>query len=69
MPCYITGSREGDDAYSQREAKEKIAKRLQETTELLCIACQELDMLEFEFSYHEDLREFWNAHKKQDGRE
>ena|SRR5687768_5746084 len=62
MPCYDTGSREGDLALAAREAQVKVTK----LTRLLCEANKVLDGSYLTNSRSREMRERWEEHKRLD---
>lgn len=59
MPCYVTGTREGDLALSADEARAEATKLAQ----LLCKAC---DALEWQLRMPDEVNAWWRAHKAVD---
>ncbi len=70
MPCYYTGSAEGDAALAATEAKEKLASELSTTTELLCTTLMQLESTSPEAikSLPANVQTWWKKHKKVDQR-
>ena len=64
MPCYITGSELGDQELFADEAREEAQK----VTELLCVLCQEWEMLKKAPKFPPAVEKWWKKHKKQDKR-
>lgn len=62
MPCYYTGSAEGD----LRLAAEEREKTMTQLTQLLCKSCKELSKYAFMQHWPEDLRKWYSNHKKVD---
>jgi len=69
MPCYVTGSADGDALLIAQENKKKIGKRLQKSTRLLCKACEIIERVEINDDVElmpPMLKKWWLKHKKQD---
>jgi hypothetical protein len=62
MPCYITGSQEGDLSLSLEEAHSKAT----ELTNLLCMQCEALEATKNFHLMHFCVRKWWENHKKID---
>lgn len=62
MPCYATGSAEGDARLAAKEANGKLT----ETTRLLCEACRLLEQNNIIDAASRKLIRWWIAHKKTD---
>lgn len=61
MPCYVTGSREGDNALAWEEAHKRDVQKL---TRLLCQALQLLEHTDT--AIPKGLTTWWEKHKDQD---
>lgn len=81
MPCYYTGSREGDLQLALDEKSDdfkrvltEVRRRqraLTESTQLLCLICTQLESTEYGFGLIHDnpkLRKWWTKHKRIDAR-
>lgn len=64
MPCYVTGSAEGDARLAEQEAQ----SRATDMARLLCEACGLLETYGYMSAVHtsKDLRNWWNQHKEID---
>lgn len=64
MPCYATGSAEGDAQLSAQEARKEATK----VTALLCMLCQEVEEYGCvdEIFLPTPVRAWWKKHKKID---
>lgn len=60
MPCYFTGTAEGDRALEAQEAQENLTR----VTRLLCIACKYIDSQNLPIP--EKIQNWWKKHKKID---
>lgn len=68
MPCYYTGSAEGDARYAAEQANDlanRYRKELDKLTDLLCKAgkCYERGT-----PAPKELRDWWQKHKKEDAK-
>lgn len=70
MPCYYTGSAEGDAALAQKESSEKLAKELSTTTDLLCTTLKQLESTSPAAikKLPANIQDWWKKHKKVDQR-
>lgn len=66
MPCYYTGSAEGDRALAAQENADKLAEKLTEMTELACEAMEIIDKAGIAYTSSYKLRDWWKKHKKLD---
>lgn len=72
MPCYYTGSAEGDRELAREEQAEKLAAKITELTRFLCAACQVIEAHKCDsgagLPLPKGLDAWWNAHKKIDAK-
>ncbi len=69
MPCYYTGSAEGDRALAWEESAKENAETITKLTQLLCEACTELykvDGLSRSYNLSKDLDKWWKEHQRVD---
>jgi hypothetical protein len=66
MPCYYTGSAEGDALLGANEDISKLQKERLKLTQLLCSICKTLDDSNGSFLMSAALRSWWKKHSKQD---
>lgn len=72
MPCYMTGSAEGDRAYAQHEAgtdREQLLELSQKLTRMLCSLCREIEMSRKHGTAVDiptEVAVWWRAHKAVD---
>ena len=64
MPCYYTGSAEGDARLAAEETRERLGKEITNRTRLLCSICQTAE--EAKLTLPKDVQTWWNKHKKVD---
>ena len=62
MPCYMTGSAEGDARLAAHEAREAATK----LTRLLCAACAALEAAGLVDAANAELSDWWSEHKRID---
>jgi hypothetical protein len=62
MPCYYTGSAEGDARLHAEEAQTELTK----VTRLLCSAMKAAERQRFLSAMPNDVRQWWREHKKID---
>lgn len=62
MPCYITGSSEGD----QRLYAEEARKKAQHLTQMLCETCRRLEREGSLYILGSEIASWWIEHKKTD---
>lgn len=69
MPCYYTGSAEGDRALPQKESVEEYTTAVTKLTEMPCFLCDEIDngeamcWVDIDGCQNKDVIEFWQKHK------
>ena len=70
MPCFYTGSAEGDAALASKESAEKLAKELSATTDLLCTTLKQLESTSPAAikKLPANVQDWWKEHKKVDQR-
>lgn len=61
MPCYYTGTAEGD---ARLAAQERLTREEQKFTRMLCKTCQVLEENGIEIP--KGIKKWWKKHKKQD---
>ncbi len=66
MPCYYTGSAEGDAQLAAKEAREELGKTITELNRYLCAACHVLEINGWPFP--RGLDKWWKKHKKIDAK-
>lgn len=66
MPCYYTGSAEGDRALAATEKAEELATKLTQMTEFACEAMAIVEHQGFAKSCTYALRKWWQDHQKID---
>ena len=62
MPCYLTGSREGDLALDAAETSKEVTK----LTRMLCRVCKQAEGLKTFNRLPEEVQKWWKKHKKVD---
>lgn len=62
MPCYVTGSAEGDANLALDEAQQAATQ----ATEMLCAVMRNLDNLGLEQSAPGNVQDWWKKHKRLD---
>lgn len=67
MPCYYTGSAEGDRALAAEEGKERLVKKITNLTQMLCDCCQFIEASGYDMPY-KGIENFWKKHKKIDAK-
>jgi hypothetical protein len=67
MPCYYTGSKEGDAALAYEESVKSLTKKITKLTRLLCKTCEHIEHLEVTFP-SEEIENWWEKHKKTDAK-
>ena len=66
MPCYITGSRQGDIDYYNDLIINQLEDKTTKVTQMLCKACKALD--DNGIKIPRGLGAWWKKHKEQDGK-
>lgn len=67
MPCYYTGSAEGDAKLAYSMDMQKMGQKLTELTQLLCEACKAIENSTSSFNNaSKELKKWWKEHKKID---
>jgi len=66
MPCYYTGSAEGDALLAADESINKARLDRLKLTRLLCDICKTLDECNGSFLMSKELKSWWKKHSKQD---
>ncbi len=62
MPCYYTGSAEGDAKLAHQQEAVELSREITNLTRLLCEACTELSM----DNVSDELKKWWKQHQKID---
>lgn len=66
MPCYMTGSEEGDRAWILESRLNERTQELTDLTRKLCLACRTMEGNDIPLP--RGLKGWWAKHKKVDGR-
>lgn len=74
MPCYYTGTLEGDRLLAEQESKERVQKKLIKLTQMLCSICTEVEKHNSTWEKEDgccvemsdELKKWWIKHKKID---
>lgn len=64
MPCYYTGSAEGDAALAHEESNKKHKSTITKLTRMLCDSCKEMEAKGIEIP--KSVKAWWIRHKKID---